>query len=102
MNDVSFSFFFNFFFCFEKIHYRFIWNEDRVLVIDPNLVQVVLNTPSIFGKENLPGYSLLRFTLGDGLITLNGEEHKKHRKLISPAFKVLTKYYINIYLNFSF
>jgi cytochrome P450 len=64
------------------------WNEDRVLLVDPALVQTVLIKPSIFGKRNLPGYSLLRLVLGNGLITLDGEEHTHHRKLINPAFKV--------------
>lgn len=58
------------------------------MVLDPSLIQQVCNNPQIYSKDNLPGYSLLRFVLGDGLVTLDGNEHKVHRKLMNPAFKV--------------
>ena len=69
------------------MHYYFLWNYDRVLVTDPEVVKQVLSEKN-FSKRELPGYGLLKFALGDGLITQNTTDNEKHRKLINPAFRV--------------
>src|SRR5579859_2762224 len=39
-----------------------------------------------FTKMNQNGAGNLRFLLGDGLLTLEGESHRQQRRLVQPAF----------------
>ena len=54
-------------------------------VCDADLAHEVLVTQAAaFGKS--AGLQFLMPLLGDGLLTAEGETHKRHRKLLSPAF----------------
>jgi cytochrome P450 len=63
------------------------------VITDADLAQSVLNehAPS-FTKS--AGFDFFRPLLGNGLLTAEGEPHKRHRKLLAPAFapKRLDKY----------
>ena len=54
------------------------------LVADPGLARTVLTRPSGFRQGR--GLELLRFTLGQGLLTSSGELHRRQRRLVQPAF----------------
>ena len=62
------------------------FNEERVLIVDLNLLKLFLNDAELVSK-NLTQYKGLSYFIGNGLVTLTGKEHTTHRKLISPAFK---------------
>ncbi len=54
-------------------------------LIEPELIKEVLVTQgSSFSKGR--GLELARRVLGNGLLTANGEEHLRHRRMIQPAF----------------
>jgi len=68
------------------LHYQWMFGADRVLVSDPELIRHVLVTnKDNYNKQNT-GTNILRLIIGDGLVTLDFNEHKKHRKLINPIF----------------
>jgi cytochrome P450 len=56
-----------------------------VLISDPKLVRVVLQTNQKLYIKN-SAYKQLKLILGDGLVTSEGELWKRQRKLIQPSF----------------
>ena len=66
-------------------HLRLVTN-DIYLLNHPDFIQkVLIDDASNFTKDK-PLKLLSRFVLGNGLLSSEGEEHKKQRKLSSPAF----------------
>src|SRR5262245_19896304 len=63
------------------------------IVTDADLAHEVLGENAGSFKKSL-GLQFLRPMLGDGLLLAEGETHKRHRKLLAPAFapKRLEKY----------
>jgi cytochrome P450 family 4 len=65
-----------------------------ILVDQPDDVQIVLNSPNSSYKGEV--YAFLEFFKkgSGGLITINGEKWKTHRKLLNPCFipKILDSY----------
>ena len=60
-------------------------NQERVLFVDPEAANMVLNEKELLSKK-LMNYKALSKFIGNGLVTLLGNEHKEQRKLIQPAF----------------
>ncbi len=58
----------------------------RVLIFEPAAVQRVLQDNHLNYDKNSPFYHMLGWFLGKGLITSDGELHKRQRRLIQPAF----------------
>lgn len=56
------------------------------LVSNPELIREVLITKSKFFRKSDRDVSVLSPFLGMGLVTTNGEQHKRQRKLAQPAF----------------
>ncbi len=54
------------------------------VVADPALARTILTRPSGFGPGR--GIEALALTLGQGLLTSNGELHRRQRRLVQPAF----------------
>jgi cytochrome P450 len=55
------------------------------LVTRPDLIEEVLvHNASSYQKSKM--LQLARIVLGDGLVTAEGDQHLRHRKLIQPAF----------------
>ncbi|XP_034234031.1 cytochrome P450 4d2-like [Thrips palmi] len=54
-----------------------------VCVIDPKDVEAVISSPSCAAKPD-SAYRLLETVLGKGMASLNGPEHRRHRKMILP------------------
>ena len=62
------------------------------VVADPGLARTILTRPTGFGPGR--GIDALALTFGQGLLTSNGELHRRQRRLVQPAFHVhrLTAY----------
>lgn len=59
---------------------------DIYFVSDPELVREVLVTQDKSFVKG-PGYQKLKPWLGNGVLTSEGEEHKRQRRLLQPAFQ---------------
>jgi cytochrome P450 len=58
-----------------------------VLCFEPEHVRYILvEHPRFFHKPNLRGGGNLRYLLGDGLLTSDGDFHRQQRRLVQPAF----------------
>jgi cytochrome P450 len=57
-----------------------------ILVSDPHLVREVLVTQAANFPKDQRDIEILRRMLGYGLVTTNGEAHKRQRRLTQPAF----------------
>ena len=65
-------------------HYRLLWNH-IVLLNDPSDIrEVLVDKAQFFIKERTQ--KRMKILLGDGLITADGELHKRHRRIAAPAF----------------
>jgi len=65
-------------------HYRLLWNH-IVLLNDPaDIKEVLVDKASVFIKERTQ--KRMRILLGNGLITADGESHKRQRRIAAPAF----------------
>jgi len=65
-------------------HYR-ILTHDVVLLNDPvDVREVLVDKGHLFTKERTQ--RRMKILLGDGLITSDGETHKRHRRIAAPAF----------------
>jgi cytochrome P450 len=65
-------------------HYR-ILKSDVVLLNDPNDIrEVLVDKAQFFIKERTQ--KRMKILLGDGLITSDGETHRRHRRIAAPAF----------------
>jgi cytochrome P450 len=65
-------------------HYRILWH-DVVLLNDPSDIhEVLIDKAHLFVKERTQ--RRMKILLGDGLITSDGETHKRHRRIAAPAF----------------
>lgn len=65
-------------------HYRLLWHH-IVLLNDPSDIrEVLVDKAQCFVKERTQ--KRMKILLGDGLITSDGETHKRHRRIAAPAF----------------
>jgi cytochrome P450 len=69
------------------IYFRSFFYQDRLLLTSPEaLADVLVKRPYDFQKPE-PLRKFLRQVLGDGLVIVEGEEHKFQRKHIMPVFQ---------------
>ncbi len=65
-------------------HYRILWN-DVVLFNDPaDIGEVLIDKAAFFGKDRTQ--KRMKILLGEGLITSDGETHRRGRRIAAPAF----------------
>jgi len=65
-------------------HYRLLWHH-IVLLNDPSDIrEVLVDKAQFFVKERTQ--KRMKILLGEGLITSDGETHKRHRRIAAPAF----------------
>jgi cytochrome P450 len=65
-------------------HYRILFN-DVVLLNDPSDIgEVLIDKAAFFGKDRTQ--RRMKILLGEGLITSDGEKHKRARRIAAPAF----------------
>ncbi|KAL5117323.1 hypothetical protein ACEQ8H_004768 [Pleosporales sp. CAS-2024a] len=68
------------------LYYRWMFNEPRVLVTNPKaLAEVLVQRSYDFIKPERLRLSLARL-LGVGVLVAEGDEHRRQRKLLMPAF----------------
>lgn len=69
----------------DLVHFTFL-GLNNYLILNPDLVrEVLVNRASDFPKSQRD-YGILSKFLGDGLVTAEGEQHRRQRKLAQPAF----------------
>ncbi|KAK5132899.1 hypothetical protein LTR04_004812, partial [Oleoguttula sp. CCFEE 6159] len=68
------------------IRYKFLFNKERVLLTSPKALGEVLVTKNYEFIKPPHLRSGLGRILGIGILLAEGEEHKRQRKLLSPAF----------------
>ena len=65
-------------------HYRILWN-DVVLFHEPDDIrEVLIDKAASFGKDRTQ--KRMKILLGEGLITADGETHRRGRRIVAPAF----------------
>jgi cytochrome P450 len=69
------------------IYFRGFFYQDRLLLTSPEALAEVLVKKSYDFEKPGPARKFLRQVLGDGLIIVEGEEHKFQRKHIMPVFQ---------------
>ncbi|KAF3903186.1 hypothetical protein ABW20_dc0100382 [Dactylellina cionopaga] len=68
------------------ILYKGVMNRERLMPTSPKVLAEVLTSKSYtFVKPRLFQFSLARL-LGNGLLMAEGDEHKRQRKILTPAF----------------
>jgi cytochrome P450 len=67
--------------------YSTLFGRSSVIILDPDIVKTILTEPSSRDPVRFPKkYVLLRNLLGDGLVTLEGADWSRHRRIIQPSF----------------
>jgi cytochrome P450 len=61
-------------------------NQEVLLLTSPEAVRDVFVTNANAWVKPQAGGALLRLVIGDGLVTAEGESHKRQRKALQPAF----------------
>ncbi|KAJ3018428.1 UNVERIFIED_CONTAM: hypothetical protein HDU68_011157 [Siphonaria sp. JEL0065] len=68
-------------------YYR-LFNEPAVIILSPSAIKRVLGTHAhLYGKSSIPWKMLHRF-FGPGLLTVDGDVHKRQRAVANPAFRL--------------
>ena len=69
------------------IHYTLSFWRPSLLILDKDILRAILTAP--YGKEKLRFRKLTRIVsdiLGDGLVTLEGVDWMRHRRMLQPSF----------------
>lgn len=61
------------------------WRREFYLTNHPDAVGPVLGAPDRWVKQT-PAYSVVRQTLGDGMLTAEGEDWRRQRRFLAPVF----------------
>ena len=65
-------------------HYRMLWHHIVLLNHPSDIREVLVDKAHLFAKDRTQ--RRMKILLGDGLITSDGETHKRHRRIAAPAF----------------
>ncbi|KDQ64164.1 hypothetical protein JAAARDRAFT_201555 [Jaapia argillacea MUCL 33604] len=68
------------------VHLKAPFGEDKLLVSDPKALQYILSTSGYNFTKSPDRRELTRILIGEGLIFVEGDDHKRHRKVMLPAF----------------
>ncbi|HEX5504562.1 MAG TPA: cytochrome P450 [Thermomicrobiales bacterium] len=70
--------------------FRVAWRDDFVMtyLVGPEANKFVLHTGRQHFSHDLGWSPIIGETLGKGLLTMDGPEHDRHRKMLNPAFTV--------------
>ncbi|BFZ63857.1 hypothetical protein YB2330_004994 [Saitoella coloradoensis] len=67
------------------VKFRTIMGLERVSVTDPKAIATILNNPDTFPKPSYFQETLIRI-IGNSVIALEGDEHKRQRRVLLPVF----------------
>ncbi|KAF8949002.1 hypothetical protein BGZ46_005247 [Entomortierella lignicola] len=70
------------------ITYRGLFNSQRVFLADPKAIQHVFSSHSYSYPKNRRTVRILSEVLGHGVLLVEGDVHKKQRKMLNPAFSL--------------
>src|SRR5687767_6191612 len=78
-----------------------LFNEPRVHILDEKNIQKVLVSDAYtkFGRKSIT--VPFKKIIGEGILAVDGDVHKRHRKLMSPSFGH-NSIKVNIYINSGF
>ncbi|KAH7101316.1 cytochrome P450 [Auriculariales sp. MPI-PUGE-AT-0066] len=65
--------------------YRSFFNSYKLCTFDTRALHHILNTNSIYQKPELQRRNIIKL-LGEGLLTSEDDQHKRQRRVMSPAF----------------
>ncbi|KAF1816338.1 cytochrome P450 [Eremomyces bilateralis CBS 781.70] len=68
------------------VRFRMSFNSETVLVTNPAALKEVLVTKNYDWEKPGIARAILSVLLGNGILIAEGDEHKRQRKLLSPAF----------------
>ncbi|VDC07323.1 unnamed protein product [Peniophora sp. CBMAI 1063] len=75
---------------------------DRLMLADAKGLQYVLQTSGYRYPKAAAARGELRAFLGDGIIWVEGEQHRRHRKIMNPAFSVpQLKSFVPLFLGYA-
>lgn len=69
----------------KTIHYKGWFNRDRLYTLDTRALGHILNHSNDYFKPGLARHTLSSI-LGEGLVVAEGEQHRRQRKVMNPAF----------------
>ncbi|KAI9493584.1 cytochrome P450 [Zychaea mexicana] len=64
------------------------WNRPRIMVTDPDMLKQILMTQVYDFTKTPEGSEFLGRILGHGLLVSEGDLHRRHRKMLNPAFSL--------------
>lgn len=71
------------------LHYSTLFGKQFVMVLDADGIKKVLTAPSREADPPYPkGFKYLDRIAGEGLISLEGQDWHRHRRIIQPAFSI--------------
>ncbi|VDB99464.1 unnamed protein product [Peniophora sp. CBMAI 1063] len=83
-----------------KVHYPL--GGDCLFLADPKALQYVLQTSGYRYPKRASSRGEIRMFLGDGIIWAHGEQHRRHRKIMNPAFSLpQLKSFLPVFLGYS-
>lgn len=71
----------------QLLHYTGILGRHFVMVLDADGVKQILTSSSTAERPRFPkGFIYLQHVIGSGLVTLDGADWHRHRRIIQPSF----------------
>ncbi|KAI8138349.1 cytochrome P450 [Fennellomyces sp. T-0311] len=70
------------------VRYHGAWNQPRIIVSDPTLLKQILMTQQYDFIKTPTDVKILGRIGGNGLIVAEGDVHRRHRKMLHPAFSL--------------
>lgn len=65
--------------------YRFLFGTERMYTMDPGAIAHILGKPDDWAKPT-DFKTIMRRVTGEGLVTVEGPQHRRQRRVLSPAF----------------
>ncbi|VDB83977.1 unnamed protein product [Peniophora sp. CBMAI 1063] len=75
---------------------------ERLMLADPKGLQYVLQTSGYRFPKNAISQGEIHMIFGDGILWAQGDQHRKHRKIMNPAFSVpQLKSFLPVFLGYA-